>query len=114
MKITSFEDIQAWQNARILIEKIYGIFSDSKDRWFKDQICRATISIGNNIAEGFERQSNNELRQFLYIAKWSSAEVRSMLYTALDLWYINTTQFDELTNVAVIIAKQLSNFIKTL
>ena len=114
MKIERFEDIQTRQNARILIEKIYTIFRDSKDRGFRDQICRASVSIGNNIAEWFERKSNNEFRQFLYIAKWSSAEVRSMLYSAKDLWYITELQFIELTEISVIIAKQLSNFIKTL
>lgn len=51
MKIERFEDIQTRQNARILIEKIYTIFRDSKDRGFRDQICRASVSIGNNIAE---------------------------------------------------------------
>ncbi len=114
MKIEKFEDIQARQNARILTKEIYTVFWDSKDRGFKDQIFRASISIGNNIAEGFERKSNNELKHFLYIAKWSSSEVRSMLYTTQDLWYISDIQFTKLTELAIIIAKQLSNFIKTL
>jgi four helix bundle protein len=114
MKIERFEDIQARQNARILTKEIYTVFWNSKDRGFKDQICRASVSIGNNIAEGFERKSNNELRQFLYIAKWSSSEVRSMLYSAQDLWYISDIEFNKLTELSTIIAKQLSNFIKTL
>ncbi len=114
MKIEHFEDIQARQNARILTQQIYKLFGEFKDRWFKDQVQRASISISNNIAEWFERKSNNELKQFLYIAKWSSAEVRSMLYIAQDLWYISTQQFDELFDPSTIIAKQLSNFIKTL
>mgnify|MGYP003594196011 CR=1 FL=1 len=114
MKIEKFEDIQARQNARVLTQHIYIIFWESKDRWFKDQICRAAVSIGNNIAEWFERKSNNELKQFLYIAKWSSSEVRSMLYIAQDLWYITDLQFTSLIELSTIIAKQLSNFIKTL
>lgn len=80
-KIEKFEDIKAWQNSRELSKIIYNIFVDTQDWWFKNQICRASISIGNNIAEWFDRQSNKELRQFLYIAKWSCSEVRSMIYT---------------------------------
>lgn len=114
MKIDQFEDMQVRQNARILTKKIYQICETNRDWWFVNQLCRATVSIGNNVAEWFERKSNNELRQFLYIAKWSSAEVRSMLYTALDLWYVSQEQFDDLREAATIIAKQLSNFIKTL
>lgn len=114
MKIEKFEDIHARQNARLLVKNIYTIFWDSRDWWFKDQICRAAVSIANNIAEWFERRSDNELKHFLYIAKGSSAEVRSMLYSALDLGYITELQFVELNDAAVIISKQLSNFIKTL
>ena len=74
MKIEKFEDILAWQKAKIMTSKIYSALKDLKDFGFKDQICRASVSVMNNIAEGFERQINNEFRQFLYIAKGSCGE----------------------------------------
>ena len=68
----------------------------------------------NNIAEGFERRTNNELRQYLYISKGSSVEVRSMLYLAIDLNKIKKTKFDSLFKQSEDISKMLSGFIKTL
>ena len=80
MKFERFEDIQAWQKAKLLSVRIYNVFESSKDYSFKDQIQRASVSIMNNIAEGFERKSNNEFKHFLFIAKGSCGEVRSMLH----------------------------------
>ncbi len=114
MKIQRFEDILAWQKGKILILKAYQSFRDLKDYGFKDQILRAVVSICNNIAEGFERQSNKELSKFLFIAKGSSAEVRSMLYIALELNYINKDDFKKLYSLSEEISKMLSGFIKTL
>jgi len=85
MKISRFEDILAWQKAKTLTKEIYLKFSDSKDYSFKDQIQRASCSIMNNIAEGFERKSNNEFKYFLFIAKGSCGEVRSMLILSYEL-----------------------------
>ena len=93
---------------------VYDIFKNSKDYGFKDQIQRAAVSISNNIAEGFERQSNKELSKFLYIAKGSAGEVRSMLYIAIKLNYINQSQFNDLQNRCIEISRLLSGFIKTL
>ena len=68
----------------------------------------------NNIAEGFERKSNNEFKYFLFVAKGSVAEVRSMLYLAKDLNKIEQSDFEELYNLTVEISKLLSGLIKTL
>jgi len=114
MKIDRFEDIKAWQKAKDLSIQVYSLFETSKDFGFKDQIQRASISIMNNIAEGFERRSNNELRQFLYIAKGSCGEVRSMLILAKDLNKISNSEFNDLFNKAEEISKILSGFIKSI
>jgi len=114
MSIQTFEDIEAWKKSRILVSDIYGIFSQMKDYGFRDQIQRAAVSVMNNIAEGFERKSDKELKNFLFIAKGSSGEVRSMLYVALDLGYINQRKFDTLYEQSVEISKMLSGFIKRL
>jgi len=69
MKIDRFEDIIAWQKAKELAIKIYSHFKDSKDFGFRDQIQRASVSVMNNIAEGFERKSDKEFIQFLFMQK---------------------------------------------
>jgi len=72
---------------------IYQSFRDIRDFSFKDQVQRAAVSVMNNIAEGFERKGDKEFRKFLFIAKGSSGEVRSMLYLAVEAKYIDKKQF---------------------
>lgn len=114
MKIERFENIIAWQKAKDLSILIYKDFESSKDFSFKDQIQRASVSIMNNIAEGFERKTNNEFKQFLFVAKGSCGEVRSMLYLAKELGKISETSFNSSFNIAEEISKILSGLIKTL
>ena len=74
MKINKFEEIISWQKSKELTLKIYKLFKDTNDFGFKNQIQRSAVSIMNNIAEGFERKSNDEFKYFLFVAKGSSAE----------------------------------------
>ncbi len=113
-KFEKFEDIVTWQKSRMLIGSIYLLFKNNRDYSFRDQIQRATVSIMNNTAEGYERKGNKEFTKFLYIAKGSCGEVRSMLYLALDLDYINKKEFDDLHTKTTEISKILSGLIKTL
>lgn len=82
MKYTRFEDLPVWQAAIELAERVYAL---TRNRFFaqpgdlRDQLRRAALSVSNNIAEGFERGSTAELLAFLYIARGSAGEVRSML-----------------------------------
>ena len=114
IKIEKFEDILIWQKAHNLTVDVYAIFRNCKDYSFRDQIQRAVVSIMNNIAEGYERKGNKEFKQFLFIAKGSCGEVRSMLYPALDLNYISKEKFDSFKNQTIEIARMLSGLIKTL
>jgi len=114
MAIDKFEDIIAWRKAGELCVLIYGQFKCCKDYGFKSQIERASVSIMNNIAEGFERRTNKELTNFLYIAKGSCGEVRSMLYLGLKFNYINKEQFNKSYDLSVEISKLISGFIKSL
>src|SRR5215211_765978 len=103
-----FEDLIAWQKARKLTRKIYlatrqGIFA--KDYGLSGQIQRASVSIMSNIAEGFERGKRGEFHQFLSIAKCSCAELRSQLYVALDIGYIDQQHFDRLLGDAEEVAR---------
>lgn len=114
MKFNRFEDIIAWQEADKLTLDIYNSFRTSKDFSFRDQIQRASVSIMNNIAEGFERSGDKEFKKFLYIAKGSCGEVRSMLYLALELKYINQEKFDLNYNQSYKISRVISGLIKAL
>lgn len=112
--IKSFEDIIAWQKAKILALYIYKKFKFNNDFGFRDQIQRASISIMNNIAEGFERESKIEFKRFLYISKASCGEVRSMLYIAKEINYISQDEFLYLNNLCIEISKLISGFIKSI
>lgn len=82
MTYQRFEDLPVWQEAIRLAEGCEDFILAAKDRitWSKrDQLDRASLSVSNNIAEGFERGTTNELLAFLYIARGSAGEVRSML-----------------------------------
>lgn len=114
MKIEKFEDIFAWRKAGELTMLIYKNFQNCRDFSFRDQIQRASVSIMNNIAEGFERQTNKEFSRFLYIAKGSAGEVRSMLYLAVKLGHISKENFNKFHYLSIEISKLLSGFIKTL
>lgn len=98
-KADRFEDLVAWQKARILTQGIYQVTRQelfAKDFGLVRQIRAAAVSIMSNIAEEFERGNRNEFHQFLTIAKASCAEVRSQLYVALDAAYLTTAEFDGL------------------
>ena len=102
-KIEKFEDFIAWQKARTLTREIYKITSlpaFSRDFGLKDQIRRSAVSIMSNIAEGFERGRASEFHQFLSIAKGSCAELRSQLYVALDVEYVEPSYFRRLMAAA--------------
>jgi len=114
MKIEKFENILAWQKAKKLTLNIYKQFAYCKDFSFRDQIQRASLSIMNNIAEGFERKGDKEFKYFLFIAKGSVAEVRSMLYVSLELNYISKEEFNNYYNLSIEISKIISGFIKSL
>ena len=114
MKIEYFEDIIAWQKAQDLAVEIYSYFNSIKDYGFKDQICRAAVSISNNIAEGFDRSSDAEFSRFLFIASGSCSEVRSMLHLAQRLKYIDKDKKDSLVNKSLEVSKIIKGFIKSL
>ena len=91
MKIERFEDIEAWQLARELARKVYGLTKKTNfagDFGLKGQIQDAAGSSMHNIAEGFDSETNPEFVRFLRYAKRSCTEVQSELYVALDQQYI--------------------------
>jgi four helix bundle protein len=86
MTYERFEDLPVWQKAADLYEATEDLLENESfhaSRGFRDQLDRAALSVSNNIAEGFERGTTNELLAFLYIARGSAGEVRSMLTVKL-------------------------------
>ena len=94
--ITKFEDLIAWQEARVLVKMVYKITSDgalAKDFGMRNQMQRASVSVMANIAEGFDCESTAEFARFLGIARRSAVEVQSLLYAALDVEHIKQDVF---------------------
>ena len=115
--IKKFEEIEAWQKARLLASEVFVISSEtalSKDYRFRDQINTAAGSIMDNIAEGFERGGRIEFIHFLTIAKASCAEVRSQLYRLLDRKYIEEEKFIQLYKLTEDIGNKLGAWINYL
>ncbi len=113
-RVERFEDLTVWQDARTFVGEIYQKFAHVKDFGFRDQVQRAAVSVMNNIAEGFERNSDADFKRFLTIAKASCGEVRSMLYLADDLCYLTTEQAEQLHAKATTISAQLGSLIRYL
>ena len=114
MVIKKFEDIIAWQKAQDLAVEIYNTFHGLKDYDFKNQLCRAVVSISNNIAEGFDRSSDADFARFLYIAISSSSETRSMLYLAGRLNYLNSEKKVYLIEQTNEVSKIIRGLIKSI
>ena len=119
MQYKRFEDLPVWQDAAELARMVYEFMDLETFRRYprlRDQLERAALSISNNIAEGFERGTTNELLAFLYIARGSAGEVRSML-TVLAGWRKFSdlkSQIANLTGKSERISKQLYGWIESL
>lgn len=111
--ISRFEEIEAWQRGRELTKLVYELTSKgswAKDFGLRDQIRRAAVSAMSNIAEGFERHGQAEFLRFLTMAKASAGEVRSQLYVALDLGYIDNDEFAAAFKLAERTASMIAAF----
>ena len=114
-KIEKFEDIVAWQKARILTKEIYActkVGQFARDFGLKDQIQRASVSTMANVAEGYERGGDKEFSQFLSTAKGSCGEVKSHLYVALDQEYLTPVAFSQLYGKADEVGRLIFGFME--
>lgn len=118
MKLTRFEDLECWREARKLVRQVYEAIGRNPS-WKRDirlcaQIQAASVSVMSNIAEGFVRHSDKEFVQFLFIAMSSAAETQSHLYVAVDQKYLSQESFDEIYAQAEKTGKMISGLIKYL
>jgi four helix bundle protein len=114
--MAGFEELVAWQKARELTKLVYQLTSTgefARDFGLRDQIQRASVSIMSNIAEGYERGGRAEFHKFLVIAKGSCAEVRSQLYVAYDVGYIDEKYFYALEQRSEELSKILAGLKKS-
>jgi len=117
VKIERFEDIEAWQLARELTQKVYRLTKKpafAKDYGLKRQVQDAAGSSMHNIAEGFDSETNKEFIRFLRYAKRSCTEVQSEFYVAVDQQYITKAEFQDGYNHAGRTRAAIRGFIKYL
>lgn len=112
--IRHFTDVIAWQKSKEITLFLYRKLSHSKDYGYVDQIRRASLSIMNNIAEGYGRYGGREFRQFLAIAKGSNMEVKSMIYLGNKLEYFDDSKQKELLALTEDIDHLLKALIKSI
>ncbi|MBI4834151.1 MAG: four helix bundle protein [Planctomycetes bacterium] len=111
--VKQFEDLEVWKKAMDFVDLIYDLSDKipfAKDYALKEQIRRAVISVPSNISEGFERGSNTEFIQFLFIAKGSAGEVRTQLHIAYRRKYIGKEEFESVLKKGA----EISGMIKSL
>ncbi|MDD3531810.1 MAG: four helix bundle protein [Candidatus Shapirobacteria bacterium] len=112
--IQSFTDLKAWKEGHQLVVLIYKItekFPKRETYSLTDQLRKASVSITNNIAEGFGRQTYKEKVQFYYQAKGSLVEVKNQLLVAKDVGYLKKNDFKQLAEQANNTAKLLQGLI---
>ena len=115
-KYSSFEEMEVYQKALAFGVKVYKLTITNEkiksDFGLRDQLRRAALSISNNIAEGFERETKKELIRFLYFSKGSAGECRNMFNFLQTIELITEESFYENRNEVLEISKQLGNYIK--
>lgn len=117
MKITRFEDVESWKEAKVLVKTIYQMTKHadfSKDYRLAGQIQAAAVSCMSNIAEGFDRRSNRDFLRFLDISYSSATEVQSELYVAIDQMYISDAEFSMAYEQAAKIKRLIAGFARYL
>jgi four helix bundle protein len=95
-RIRNFEDLDIWKESMRVTVGLYGLLKNLKDYRLKDQIQRSAVSIPSNITEGFERQTNKEFIQYLFISKGSAVELRTQIHLLIKLKIINELKRQEL------------------
>ncbi len=114
-KITAFEELNCWKQARILVKEVYAITKKPpfcKDFGLRDQIQRASVSVMTNISEGFSRYHRKESVRFFDFSQSSAAEVKSLLYVAEDLEYISKEEAEVLREQAISCQRLVLGLIK--
>ena len=84
----AYENLDVWKRSSRLCVEVYKTLAELKDYGFKDQLTRSALSIPSNLAEGLERQSSKEQKQFISVARGSAAELKTQIYIGIEIGYI--------------------------
>ncbi|HIE41178.1 MAG TPA: four helix bundle protein [Candidatus Aenigmarchaeota archaeon] len=114
MKLEKFEDLNSWQEARLLNNMVYKLTQKlhKADFDLMRQMRRCSISIMANIAEGFGRYRFKDKKQFFTMARGSIAELKSHCYAALDLRYFTKEEFTQIYKQSETVGKLISGMIR--
>lgn len=115
--IKNFEELDVWQMSMNFCDEVFKLMNEtdlSKDFALKDQMNRSSISIPSNIAEGFDRESNNQFSYFLKVSKGSAGELRTQLHLCKRRGYIDEIKFQKLNNDVIKISKKCSSLLSYL
>jgi len=116
-KVESFEDLEVWKEGCDLAVLVYKLVQEgkiSRDYGLKDQMTRAAVSIPSNVAEGKERETIPELTRYLYIAKGSAGELRTHLYIAFRVGYMDEQTYQDVKGKTKKMSSKLGSFIRSL
>ena len=111
----SYEELEIWRSSRRLATRVYALAKEQNSLQRDWDLCRqmrrSAVSVVSNIAEGFDRGSNKEFLHFLYIAKGSVAELRTQLYLACDLGYVEADTINQLLREYQVLSRQIGRLI---
>ena len=110
----TFEKLDVWKLAKVLAVEVYRSLKHCRDFSFRDQIHRAAVSIPCNIAEGVERNSQAEFKNFLGVAKGSAGELRAQIIMAKDLDYLEKETFEKLMETSIRVSQMLGGLIRSI
>lgn len=119
MTYRRFEELPVWADAIDLAVRTFAFSSTGSPRQYtglRNQLEWAVVPISNNIAEGFERRTNQKLLTFLYIARGSAGEVRSM-FTLLERLPGSSAEADEVVRPKAAVegvSRQLGRWIESI
>lgn len=108
-----FEELDVWKRSARLSANLYNELAELRDYGYRDQVTRAGLSVPSNIAEGYERNSDKELANFLNYAKGSAGELRTQIYIGIEIRYFNKETGKEWIKECEEISKMLHGLIQT-
>ena len=112
--MSNVEQLKVWEKSIELATLIYSYTRDWKDFWLANQMQRASVSIWSNLAEWCDRETYKEYIRFIYIARWSCSELKTQLYIAHNIWYLDKEKLEYIMILIQDIHKMLNGLISHL